>query len=447
MDKTSQSPLTLDVLVLVVSTCVCAYATYRLLAPSSAPPPSSRTRALPAITTPMTSKTPPAKPESMYLNNSKTMYDFTVGGRGEHFEFDDCKHVVKHICPRWKDAQPDDITVKIICGGITNRLYRLLWKDLCVLVRLYGEHTEVFIDRNVDNENFAELSRRGFAPTYFGRFTNGRVEGWVDGTALEPHQMGETSPFDLLSLIPKELGKMHAMEIDMDTRACLWTKIQQFEDLAAEISFDEPVKRDALEHLQLHQTIKQRVRWLQSVLPSHKNNDGKGLLETFRGSATAKLAYSFLHDSVFSHNDLLSGNILYNPAWGRVQIIDYEYGGYNYRGFDFGNHFCEHCGFDMNLNDYPSKDKQFIFYKAYLSTAAPALLQSLTREGHLDAFLGHLHEFGNVYALAAHMFWGLWAIVQAGNSTIDFDFLDYARMRFEAFEVQLDLFCPTAKDV
>ncbi|OQR98358.1 ethanolamine kinase [Thraustotheca clavata] len=396
---------------------------------------------------------------SMYLNNAKHIYEFTVGGRGEHFEFDDCKDVVKHICPAWRGAKNDDITVKIICGGITNRLYRLIWKDLCVLVRLYGEHTEVFIDRNVDNENFADLSRRGFAPTYFGRFTNGRVEGWVDGSALEPHQMSETTPYNLLSLIPKELGKMHAMEVDMDTSPCLWKKIQQFEDLASKIVFEDPIKRDGLEKLQLSvqyqifkqeylkHTIKQRVQWLQSVLPSHKNNHGKDLMNRFRGSQVAKLAYSFLHDSVFSHNDLLSGNILFNPSWGRVQIIDYEYGSYNYRGFDFGNHFCEHCGFDMNLNDYPSKEKQLIFYKAYLTTANPVLLQSLTRENQLDEFLSHLYESGNLYALSAHMFWGLWAIVQADNSTIDFDFLDYARMRFEAFEMQLDQFCPTAKDV
>jgi ethanolamine kinase len=181
-----------------------------------------------------------------YLNNSKDVFNYVVGSRGEDFEFDDCKHVVKCICPSWIDIKNDEITVKIICGGITNRLYRLIHKDQSVLVRLYGENTEVFIDRQSDNGNittndnvkrrtpvhdavvdtFAELSRCGYAPTYYGRFTNGRIEGWVDGVALEPHQLGQTEPHDFVSLIAKELGKLHAMEImksDDSVVPCLWT--------------------------------------------------------------------------------------------------------------------------------------------------------------------------------------------------------------------------------
>ncbi len=49
-------------------------------------------------------------------------------------------------------------------------------------------------------------------------------------------------------------------------------------------------------------------------------------MDAFRGSPVAKLAFAFLHESVMSHNDLLSGNILYDPSWNRVQVIDYEYG-------------------------------------------------------------------------------------------------------------------------
>ncbi|KAF0698024.1 Aste57867_11355 [Aphanomyces stellatus] len=381
--------------------------------------------------------------EVVYLNNANAILNFSVGARGEEFEFDDCKEVVRTIYPAFKDANPDDITIKIICGGITNRLYRLLYEDKSCLIRLYGEHTEVFIDRDVDNETFAELSRRGFAPIYHGRFTNGRVEGWVDGAPLEPNQMGEPN---MLALIGKEVGKMHAMEMKFPTTPCLWKKIQVFEDLASAVVFDDPIKQGSLEKLNLSE-IKQRVQWLQSILPSPKNDHGKKLAQSFRGSPMAKLAAEFLNELVFSHNDILSGNVLYNPTWSKVQIIDYEYGGYNYRGFDFGNHFCEHCGFDMNLNDFPTQDKQFLFYKSYLSTAKPALLQSLERDGNLDAFLAGLVDAGNLFALASHLFWGLWAIVQAGNSTIDFDFIDYARMRFDAFETQLDLFCPSAKDI
>ncbi|KAL8222307.1 UNVERIFIED_CONTAM: Ethanolamine kinase 1 [Gekko kuhli] len=36
-------------------------------------------------------------------------------------------------------------------------------------------------------------------------------------------------------------------------------------------------------------------------------------------------------------------------------------------------------------------------------------------------------------ALASHFFWGLWALIQAKYSTIEFDFLGYAIVRFNQY--------------
>ncbi|KAF1789062.1 Protein kinase-like domain [Phytophthora cactorum] len=143
--------------------------------------------------------------------------------------------------------------------------------------------------------------------------------------------------------------------------------------------------------------------WLKSVLPSNHNHDGKDLIDDLDTDEITKQAVAFASDVVFSHNDLLSGNILHNPDWDRVQIIDYEYGGYNYRGFDFANHFCENCGFELDLALYPSIEKQFAFFKAYMSTAAPKMLAQLeanreskhssTRSKRFNAFDVHREFF------------------------------------------------------
>jgi len=82
-----------------------------------------------------------------------------------------------------------------------------------------------------------------------------------------------------------------------------------------------------------------------------------------------------------------------------------------------------------------------------LSTADPALLKSLQANNELHDFLAGLYDAGNLFTLASHMFWGLWAVVQAGNSTIDFDFLDYAKQRFDCFNLHMDMFCPSLKEV
>ncbi|XP_033992237.1 choline kinase alpha-like [Trematomus bernacchii] len=65
---------------------------------------------------------------------------------------------------------------------------------------------------------------------------------------------------------------------------------------------------------------------------------------------------------VFCHNDVTEGAILIledkDPnTTDRLMLIDFEYSSYNYRGFDFGNHFCEQCMYDYTYNQWP-------FYKA-----------------------------------------------------------------------------------
>ncbi|CAH0475265.1 unnamed protein product [Peronospora belbahrii] len=362
--------------------------------------------------------------EVIYLNNAHSCLDYVVGANDVD-EFDGAKFVVKQICSDWKDAKNDDMLVKIIVGGITNRLYRLIWKDKSVLVRLYGDHTDEFIDRNFENMLFALLSERGFAPTYYGRFKNGRIEGWLDAKPLDPKMMGQTKPVNYLQMIGKELGVMHVMDIPVERVPVLWTKIERFEKLARELKFKDPVKNAALEKMDLA-GLYQKLQWLKSALPSNQNRNGKDLLDALNTDAISKQAEAFASDVVFSHNDLLSGNILHNPDWDRVRIIDYEYGGYNYRAFDFANHFCENCGFDLDLAQYPSIEKQFAFFKAYMSSAAPTMLTELEANRESKAFFHAFYDVVNRYALASHMFWGYWALVQAAHSKIDFDFFGNA---------------------
>jgi ethanolamine kinase len=55
---------------------------------------------------------------------------------------------------------------------------------------------------------------------------------------------------------------------------------------------------------------------------------------------------------VFAHNDLLSGNFMLNDEEEKLYLIDFEYGSYNYRGFDIGNHFNEYAGYDCDYSLY-----------------------------------------------------------------------------------------------
>ncbi|CAN0580153.1 unnamed protein product, partial [Ectocarpus sp. 12 AP-2014] len=57
-----------------------------------------------------------------------------------------------------------------------------------------------------------------------------------------------------------------------------------------------------------------------------------------------------------------------------VSLIDYEYAGYNPRGFDVGNHFCEWMAdystaepHVLDLERYPSRQERRTFSRAYLA--------------------------------------------------------------------------------
>ena len=59
-----------------------------------------------------------------------------------------------------------------------------------------------------------------------------------------------------------------------------------------------------------------------------------------------------------------------------VSLIDYEYSGYNPRGFDIGNHFCEWTAdyaaeesHVVYLERYPSMEERRRYCRAYLGTA------------------------------------------------------------------------------
>lgn len=415
------------------------------------------------------------------------------------------------------EALPDDaFAVDTVSGGITNLLFKVTVPAIteplgasALLVRIFGEKTEVLIDREKDNAVFEELSAAGFGPRLYAVFGNGRIEEHIPSRALAPSEMAwrgsaTSHPYDYVRLIAGETARMHALPMsDPDKSPLLWRFLDKFYDIASSTSFDaspgasaeEAGKAAALAALDVRR-IGRELEWLKSVLPSHKNGHGKALLAAFAAQlaggvsasstsvvasavggqvgdlapvpsagadpvAQARLdAAALVYRVVYAHNDLLSGNVLHveappsssSPApaektyQDRVLLIDYEYGGYNYCGFDVANHFCEHAGFDFDLDRwYPTQATAEAWYRHYLAKAGIPLPTRATYSGGASAatsseeddvtaaFLAELVARTNQFALASHCWWGLWAIVQARHSPIDFDFMSYAGLRFGGY--------------
>uniref|UniRef100_A0A0E0ESK9 ethanolamine kinase n=1 Tax=Oryza meridionalis TaxID=40149 RepID=A0A0E0ESK9_9ORYZ len=112
----------------------------------------------------------------------------------------------------------------------------------------------------------------------------------------------------------------------------------------------------------------------------------------------------------------------------KLYFIDFEYGSYSYRGYDIANHFNEYAGYDCDYSLYPDKDSQYHFFRNYLQPDRPSEVQVQD----LDA----LYVETNTYRLASHIYWALWALIQAKVSPIDFDYLGYFFLRYDEYKKQ-----------
>eukprot|EP01084_Bolivina_argentea_P098799 177585_1 len=106
--------------------------------------------------------------------------------------------------------------------------------------------------------------------------------------------------------------------------------------------------------------IAKQIDIMQCFLPSHKNENNVNKLCEYIIQQS---------DLVFTHGDLLGGNILYLTDTKEIKFVDFEYGAYNYRAFDFANHFCEYAGFDCDWKrHFPNRDHIKEFINNYIET-------------------------------------------------------------------------------
>ncbi|XP_029358380.1 ethanolamine kinase 2 isoform X3 [Echeneis naucrates] len=277
----------------------------------------------------------------------------------EHNVAEGAMKLVKELRPTW---DTNHVKTKLFTDGTTNKLVGCYVEDSpedVVLVRVYGNKTELIVDRDNELKSFQVLHANGCAPRLYCTFQNGICYEFMQGDALGTQDVRDPS----LLRIQQEVPSKAVLEQEM-----VWMK----------------------EHL-------------------------------------SKLGSPV----VLCHNDLLCKNIIHNSKEGHVRFIDYEYSSYNYQAFDIGNHFNEFAGMtELDYGLYPSREMQMDWLKVYLQ--AYKLFTKKTEEVS-PRELETLYVQVNKFALASHFFWGFWALIQAKYSSIDFDFLGYAVLRFNQY--------------
>jgi ethanolamine kinase len=153
---------------------------------------------------------------------------------------------------------------------------------------------------------------------------------------------------------------------------------------------------------------------------------------------------------VFAHCDLLSGNVIIEPnsspssaAASRrssaasdaasssepetaacVSFIDYEYATPAPAAFDIANHFAEWGGFDCEYSAMPTRTIRRAFLREYLHSFSAHQNKSY-KESELEELFEQVDRWRGVPGF----YWGIWALIQAQISLIEFDYASYAEIR------------------
>jgi thiamine kinase-like enzyme len=221
------------------------------------------------------------------------------------------------------------VKVERLSAAMTNCIFLVNRK---VLIRVYGDGTDNLFDREREITIFQILSSTSVGPNLLGKFKNGRVEEFLDSRTLTPSEVYHPS---ISRQIATALFQVHGLVGVVPQKQAISEKAP------SRVTFETEFWSRMLDWY-----IKAINSMNILLLQCNSGNDElhrrlKALkIEQLKDDILALQKNAAHYPVVFAHNDLQYGNILQLKDKS-LCIIDYEYACYNYRGFDFANHFCE----------------------------------------------------------------------------------------------------------
>lgn len=136
---------------------------------------------------------------------------------------------------------------QLFTDGITNKLIgcfhneKQTSQEEVLLVRIYGNKTDLLIDRNAEKINIAFLHKHGLAPSLYATFKNGIAYEFVPGCTLNASTVYEPK---IWKLVANNMAKMHKLPlsaIESSKEPMLKTKTRKFLALVPD-QFSDPEK-------------------------------------------------------------------------------------------------------------------------------------------------------------------------------------------------------------
>ncbi|KAK2626871.1 hypothetical protein QTJ16_004046 [Diplocarpon rosae] len=355
--------------------------------------------------------------------------------------------------PEWEDGKVEFVR---FTDGITNTLLKVVNKrngltdeeidSEAVLLRAYGQGTDLIIDRERETQNHELLSRHNLAPALLARFHNGMLYKFIRGAATSPADLRRE---EIWRAVARRLAQWHAVVPCIATsRKPLADEVhgsEEFEIQAPTSSRKDPALQAAIDSTAPGKPAPNLWSVMQKwIYALPVNTDAEKARQASLQKELTRLVAEFsnrpgLGDNslVFAHCDLLSGNVIVQPQPAAtspnaprktVSFIDYEYATPSPAAFDIANHFAEWGGFDCDHALLPTKSQRLDFIREYIGSYFENLGQDKSEED-LAAESKLLFAEVDIYRGIPGFYWGIWALIQATISQIDFDYASYAEIR------------------
>lgn len=281
---------------------------------------------------------------------------------------------IKDFLPQWSQLTIEDVDFSTSVG-LTNIVYIIKIKlknshifPNKIIYREFQEENSLFIITENERNFFRELANSGLGPKYYALTNKFRLEEFINGQHPESKEM-QDKKFNRYFL--KCVTDIHNLNVLVNEKTPIIVKMLNENNCF--IKF-------------INESLNSKLHEKDFAVKT------KQLIKDFFGN---KEEISFLREKLpknpesicFCHNDLNKTNFFYEKKHDKISfsIIDCDYSGFNYRGFDLASYIVE---IPYNYSDFPKIE---YFEERELDLAA---LQDMSK---YYIFFNFAHKYKLVY--------------------------------------------------
>ncbi|MGD8292117.1 MAG: choline/ethanolamine kinase family protein [Desulfobacterales bacterium] len=285
--------------------------------------------------------------------------------------------ICHRLLPDWKGL---DIKITELSGGITNKLYRIRSQKGDYTVRIYGDKTDLFINRDYEAHTIQEMARVGVASKmikYMPELGVTIVEFIGDSIVLTNDHFLDRS---LYSKIVAPIRKIHSSKVQLK---------QIFNPLVEVMKMSAILHRLNAEYTEfdISGTIERLIK-LSSIINIPESE------------------YTPCHNDLLADNFILINEDARDKYEEPMYIIDWEYAGMAPRYYDIADMFQEIL--------VPRQ-------------AEKGIVAEYCNDDNFDRTLFLI----DLFKPFPDIYWFLWSLIQLNISKIEFDYYTYGKTKYD----------------